>query len=90
MLDALPKKMLKNECAIVNLDKSTGRGTHWVAFRSEKNKIDFFDSFGLPPPKNLIDYWGKKMRVFFSCERVQKLDAFNCGHLCLKFLRGKL
>ena len=31
-LDTLPKKPNKKECGIVNLDKSGGPGTHWVAW----------------------------------------------------------
>ena len=29
--DTLPKKPKRNECAIMNLDNTSGDGTHWVA-----------------------------------------------------------
>ena len=45
LLDTLPKKPNKKECGIVNLDKSGGPGTHWVAwYKIGKNKI-YFDSY---------------------------------------------
>ena len=44
LLDTLPGKPNKKECGIVNLDKSGGPGTHWVAwYKNGKNKI-YFDS----------------------------------------------
>lgn len=32
MRDDLPLKIRKNECGIVNLDISSGPGTHWTAY----------------------------------------------------------
>lgn len=41
------------ECAIVNIDDSSGSGTHWVAYRENGKDIYHFDSFGnLRPPIN--------------------------------------
>ena len=54
LLDTLPKKPNKKECGIVNLDKSSGPGTHWVAwYKNSKNKI-YFDSYGVQPPIEVI------------------------------------
>lgn len=87
MLDALPKKVFKNESAVINLDKTSGDGTHWVCFRKNGNKIAYFDSYGnLPPPLELVKYWGNKnVDIFYNYHRKQRL-LYNCGHLCLKFL----
>ena len=36
--DALPDKIYKKECGIINLDDIQGEGTHWVCYRNlEKN-----------------------------------------------------
>jgi len=37
--DTLPKKPKRNECVIMNLDNTSGDGTHWVACfkRGDKN-----------------------------------------------------
>ena len=53
--DTLPKKKL-NECGILNLDSSSGDGTHWVMwFTKGKEKI-YFDSYGAQPSSELITY----------------------------------
>ena len=35
---------------VINLDSNNGLGTHWACY------VDFFyfDSFGLPPPENIL------------------------------------
>lgn len=89
MRDRLPRSgPLKNECGIVNLDSSTGSGTHWVAYYKKGNVIDYFDSFGnLQPPIELINYLGE--RINYNYFQYQKFNSINCGHLCLSFLFDK-
>ena len=68
--DTLPKKAKLNECAILNLDSSSGDGTHWVVwFKKDKDKF-YFDSYGVQPPSELITYL--KSPIFYNSERVQK------------------
>jgi len=77
--NTLPKKPKRNECAIMNLDETSGDGTHWVAwFKRGNNKFDF-DSFGLPPPTELNDYLGD---VLYPTEQIQPRQEVFCGHLC--------
>lgn len=88
MRDNLPKSgPRKNECGIVNLDSSKGSGTHWVAYRVENSSrlVRYYDSFGLPPPIELQQYFINSVLVF-SCEQQQQVQEVTCGHLCLKFL----
>ena len=55
--DALPDKILKKECGIINLDDIVGQGTDWVCYRNlEKNLIEYFDPFGLIMPYQIRDY----------------------------------
>ena len=43
--DSLPTKKKLNECDVLNLDSSSGDGTHWVMwFKKGKNKF-YFDSY---------------------------------------------
>lgn len=85
MRDNLPKKVRKYECGIVNLDSSSGRGTHWVAYFKHDNYIIYYDSFGnLKPPKEIIEYLGNKF--VFNHEKYQDYNSIICGHLCLRFL----
>ena len=85
LLDILPKKLSKKECGIVNFDKSGGPGTHWVAwYKNGKNKI-YFDSYGVQPPIEVINYLGKPIR--YNTDQVQPVGQVFCGHLCLYVLK---
>ena len=57
--NVLPKTMKKNEATVVNLqDYFAGDGTHWVCiYNHEKlDKVEYFDSFGLVPLNEVIEY----------------------------------
>ena len=83
--DTLPKKSKLNECGILNLDSSSGDGTHWVIwFKKGKEKF-YFDSYGVQPPSELITY--VKSPIFYNIERVQQNGEVFCGHLCLFVLK---
>ncbi|KAK7595001.1 hypothetical protein V9T40_001434 [Parthenolecanium corni] len=88
MRDGLPAKPKLIERAVVNLDSSTGRGTHWVCYSKNGNKVEYFDSFGVEPPQDLIEYFGKNAKISYNSEQIQKLDQIICGHLCLEWLNG--
>jgi len=81
----LPGKKLKNECGILNLDDSYGNRTHWVAWYRRNNDRYYFDSYGLQPPKELMDYL--KSPVLYNSERLQPANEVFCGHLCLYVLK---
>lgn len=53
-IDTLPKKPLKNERSIVNLDTSSGPGSHWITyvFNTTYTRVIYYDPFGnlKPPP----------------------------------------
>ena len=82
--DTLPKKPKRNECVIMNLDDTSGDGTHWVAWFKRGNDKFYFDSFGLPPPTELNDYLGD---VFHPTEQIQPRQEVFCGHFCLFVLK---
>ena len=90
MRNALPKNgPRKNESAIVNLDDKDGPGTHWVAYKKNRNNVIYFDSFGnLRSPEDFVKYLGVN-KIKYNHERFQDYDTFICGHLCLKFLNQK-
>lgn len=85
MRDELPQKPYKYECGIVNLDISSGPGTHWVAYYKNGADIEYFDSFGnLQPPLEVIKYLGHKIKYNYNVH--QTYNSVMCGQLCLKFL----
>ena len=83
--DILPKKPKKKECGILNLDDTTGSGTHWVAWYKNGTEKKYFDSYGLQPPNELVDYLHSP--ILYNTERVQPYDQVFCGHLCLYVLK---
>lgn len=76
-----------HECAVINLDKSSGSGTHWVAYYKFRKRIYYFDSYGnLKPPQELIQYFGKDNIIFYNYIQYQTYNTVICGHLCIQFL----
>jgi hypothetical protein len=94
MHDALPVKIRRaQECGIINLDESSGLGTHWVAYRKlNKFKVIYFDPVGnLRPPPRIVKYFNSSGKVDISYNyTIYQFKSYNCGHLCLRFLLEKL
>ena len=86
MRDYLPRKPRKNESAIVNLEVSAGGGTHWVCYMKIGDIVQYYDSFGVGPPQEVINYFGDKYPIYYNCVQIQKLNQIICGHLCLEWL----
>ena len=70
----------KNECGIINLDDCVGPGTHWVSYVGKS----YFDSFGLPPPKEVSNYIPD---VKFNNIQYQDKASVLCGYYCLFFIK---
>jgi hypothetical protein len=86
MRDNLPRKPYKYERGIINLDGSTGEGTHWVCYIKENKDVHYFDSFGnLLPPKEFLKYV-KNCNVYYNRKNYQSYNTVICGHLCLLYL----
>ncbi|KAE9523025.1 hypothetical protein AGLY_016656, partial [Aphis glycines] len=65
------------------------KGSHWVAFYKNKDKVVYFDSFGyLTSPIELQKYL-KGNKIKYNYTNYQNKNTFNCGHLCLIFLQCK-
>ena len=89
MRNALPRETGERESGIVNLDDTTGPGTHWVAYVKNGRRAFYFDSFGnLRPPLEIIRYLGKDgSAISYNRDARQTYDESICGQLCLRFLR---
>ena len=81
MRDNLPKKKRTKECGIVNLADSLSDRTHWVCYFNNY----YFDSYGLPPPLEIVEYLGDNLEYNIYQIGLQKSGQI-CGHLCLNFL----
>ena len=97
MRDGLPAVVHDKECGIVNLDSKKGDGTHWIAYKIDRDqyKIDqghdqfctavYFDSYGLDPPEELARYLNCPIKT--QTFQLQGPNDVICGHLCLFVLK---
>ena len=54
-------KKIKDGSYVVNLDEYAEVGTHWISLFCNRNKIVYFDSFGVEHvPKEIKEFVGKK------------------------------
>ena len=93
MRDELPDKPENKECGIVNFNKSTEPGSHWVAFFKDGDKRIYFDSFGQVIPTEIQKYLKTKEEfqndapvIQRNTDIVQEPNTEICGHLCLYVL----
>ena len=85
LLDTLPRKPNKKECGILNFDQSGGPGTHRVAwYINGKTKI-YFNSYGVQPPIEVVEYLGSP--IYYNTDQLQPVGEVFCGHLCLYILK---
>ena len=85
MRDTLPTKSKLYEGGILNLDSSSGDGTHWVMWFMKGKQKFYFDSYASQPPSELITYL--KSPIFYNSERVLQNGEVFCGRLCLFTLK---
>ena len=84
MRDNLPNKIRSKECGIVNLEPDSKSGSHWCCYyKINKNKY-YFDSFGLNPTNEMLNYL--KKGGCLSTFEIQPIGSVICGQLCLYVL----
>jgi hypothetical protein len=74
---------------IVNLDNSTGIGSHWTAFIITKHLTLYFDSFGAPIPEPILQFikrYNKHSRILYSIDQIQHKSSIYCGYYCIWWL----
>jgi len=80
---------------IVNMDiRPHGGGTHWTLVDVEKNRVIYFDPFGLPP-NTYTDKWMRSSGkpVYYSNLDYQNVDSHACGYFTIyvaeELLKGR-
>jgi hypothetical protein len=71
--------------AIINLDKMRGNGTHWTALIWDGEEGEYFDSYGMYPPKK-VEEMADNGVLNFSTRCLQALGDQSCGYYCVAFL----
>ena len=93
MRDTLPKSARNIECAIVNLNTSKEKGSHWVCYYKKGINRIYFDSFGQITPIEIQNYLKKRCErgigvIQRNTDIVQSFNTNICGHLCLFVLEA--
>ena len=92
-IDKLPTKIKYPSGFILNNQKSTEIGEHWIAFYFDKQKkCEFFDSFGNSPNYYNLGNYLKKVSNGYKSFNKKKLQSDNssfCGYYCILFLLFK-
>lgn len=87
--DQLPTRIRNRpKVFIINTDKSTDPGSHWVAFYfPERGPVEFFDSCGRCPDhyqKSFKKVLLKNGRYYkYNRVKIQDETSVTCGHFCL-------
>lgn len=86
--DRIPKLSRETPYAIVNTDKSTESGSHWVALCKDGSDIVFYDSFGRPANRLVpsVKHSGNGRVVNTDMDAEQKVMEANCGARCLAWI----
>jgi hypothetical protein len=87
--DKLPKLNDLSPYCILNLDKSTEPGSHWIALaKIENGQSIVYDSFGRNYKKIIpnLNYSGNGKIINTDDDSEQKMTETNCGARCIAFL----
>ena len=83
----LPQDQILSLSIVTNIHTSKERGVHWSALHITKNKeAYFFDSFGLPPTLEVINFLPNQYIKIRNTLEVQNFGESNCGQLSLYVL----
>lgn len=84
-IDTFPSEMSPFTGAVLNLDVSTGTGTHWVGiFKSVI--LEYFDPLAQRPPPRLA-YRGP---ILYNKKRIQDEASIACGSFAVDFVKRRL
>lgn len=87
---------------IINMqDSDEGSGTHWISVYNDTDTVNnvnrglrfthislYFDSFGIVPPYEIIDFMAKWSKyAIYSEKQIQNVKFGGCGIYCIHFLR---
>jgi hypothetical protein len=89
MKDELVNHKPKSGNYIINLESSSqGNGTHWMSLGIHNKQCFYQDSFGIIPPKEVIDFCKKipNSRLAFSEIQMQEITTETCGFYSIGLL----
>src|SRR5438477_11893041 len=54
--ELVENKVKRSECGVINLEDSDEVGSHWTCYFKKGKSKYYFDSYGLDPPNEMIEY----------------------------------
>ena len=81
----LPKK-IKDEAYVINLDEYADVETHWIALFCNRNKIVYFESFGVEHVPEEIKKFFENKNIKANIFQVKANDSVTCGYFCIGFI----
>jgi hypothetical protein len=86
--DKIPKLNDLSPYCILNLDKTSEPGSHWVALCKLENGCMFYDSFGRKHTKIIksLNFSGNGRIINTHKDAEQNIKEENCGQRCIAFL----
>ena len=90
--DILPKRIFKKECGVINTDRISGIGKHWICYYNEPKSeyIEFLDSFGLSPAQEILTYLETSGKdIIYNSSQLQANDSTKCGYYCVYFIKER-
>ena len=85
MRDNLPETPWEIENGVVNFNRLSEPGTHWVCYHKNGDEKIYFDSYGQVMLAEVKNYLGSSYR---NTDIVQAYNSKICGHLCLFVLKA--
>ena len=77
---------IKDGAYMINLDKYSDIGTHWLALHVNNNNITYFDSFGVEHISKEIKEFVKNKNITANIFRIQAFDSVMCRYFCIGFI----
>jgi len=93
MKNLLPDKINKTEFGIINNSSLFEEGSHWVAYLNNPKEeyVEYFDSFGLPPAKEIEKYLlTSNKSILYNSSQIQDNKSLACGYFCLDFIFSRM
>lgn len=87
--DQFKGKIKPHEYGVINLDDSTGSGTHFTAYANIPNSqfVYYFDSYGVVPSTNIEKYLKSSGKIIaYSNAQIQDIGSVICGYYCILFI----
>jgi hypothetical protein len=84
MKDELPNECLTGHYIINLQSESEGNGTHWLSLTIYNQNAYHFDSFGVQPNQEVIEFCKKgHCKLGYNTFQIQNINSELCGWYCI-------